>query len=395
MAAEPLTVIVKIKSGQENVLQQILKEIGSDLLNNPYLRLAKSRLTHVARFGILNDPDNGLRLLFTSNYDGPLEEYLQELLNLGDSEAIWHQCEGYQDRGQFLDFILEHSYKAQAAFTALPDETVARIRQKVFLRQQIESFLDRQDQEIESFVNTLSLVSPHPSWWRRLGISLSLFIAAFGKTLDNLGREIRDLLVTILQFVGGILGAPEQTRQVPEYTGVKIDNDRLRELTSAEEINELNHLHLLSTVRPGRLLRLKIVLFLVNFAAKNLFPLGTLADIQSIHFAHWSIIDNGKRLLFVTNYDGSFDNYLGDFSDRASVGLNSIWNNVKGYPVAGAQFDLVAFKQFFRNDQQPPSLVFYRAYSVTVKNILRDRKIIDPLANNFDRQATAEWLENL
>jgi hypothetical protein len=395
MAIEPLTVIVKIKSGEENALQEILKIIAGDLSNNPYLRLAQSPLTHVARFGILNDSNHGLRLLFTSNFDGSLEIYIQELLQLGESEAIWNKCEGYRGRGEFLDFILEHSYKAQAAFTALPDETVASIRQKVALRQQLESLLDRQDINIASFIDTLSQVPPHSPWWRKLGASISQFIAALGKTIDDLGRDIRELLVTILQFVGGILGAPEQNRQVPEYTGVRIDNDRLKELTSAEEINELNHLHLLSTVRPGRLLRLRIVLFLINFAGRNLFAPGTLADIQSIHFAHWSIVDGGKHLLFVTNYDGSFDNYLGDFSDRASVGLNSIWNNVEGYPVAGAQFDLVAFKQFFRNDQQPPSLVFYRAYSVTVKNILRDRQIIDPLATHFDRQATEDWLENL
>ncbi|MCG8367177.1 MAG: hypothetical protein MJA27_28050, partial [Pseudanabaenales cyanobacterium] len=94
-----------------------------------------------------------------------------------------------------------------------------------------------------------------------------------------------------------------------------------------------------------------------------------------------------------THYDDSFESYLDDFANRASEGLNSIWNNVEGYPEAAAT-DVVGFKQFFRNDQQLPSQVFYRAYpDITVRNIIRDRTISKLLRQ--DNPQAAEQLLTL
>jgi len=67
----------------------------------------------------------------------------------------------------------------------------------------------------------------------------------------------------------------------------------------------------------------------------------------------------------------------------------------RAIPWLAAQ-DIFAFKQFFRNDQQLPSQVFYRAYpDTTVVNILRDRAIVQPLADGLDRPALDDWLTKL
>ena len=403
MAIQPLTVIAPIKFGEEAALRRVLEAIASNLANNPFLQIARSQTTHFLRLAIMTDPKYGHRLLMTGNYDGNLSDYLQELLSLGpESEQIWNKCQGYQGRSSFEKFIRARSYRAQAAYTAIQGETVKSIRQRIHIREKLEQLLDLE--AVSDYLNRpglkpllldlFSLKNPLTLWQ-----ALQMLGVQFGRWLKQLQvglcELLRQIVLRLLRLVGGILGAPEQERLAGEYIGVEVDFERLRLLNQSEVVNGTNHLHLLSTVRPGRLWRLRIVLFLINFAGRNLFPPGSLSDIRSIHFAHWAIVDEGKHLLFVTHYDGSFDNYLGDFADRASDGLNSIWNNVEGYPQAGA-FDIVAFKQFFRNDQQLPSQVFYRAYpNISVVNILRDRSIVQPLANSLKPSVTKDWLGQL
>lgn len=403
MANQPLTVIVSIKPGQEDSLRQVLDVIAADLANNPYFQIAHSHRTHFLRLAIMIDPDYGSRLLMTGNYDGPWGDYVQELIALSPGlDDLWNYCQGYSGRQTFERFLRANSHKAQAAYVAVQGESVGSICRRRDIRQKLQHLLDLDEVAddldapgLKPLLDDLTALKQPRTVWQ----ALRMLVIQVWQMVESVFNGICDLIKSIILWVvrqlGGILGAPDQPRLIGEYVGAEVDYDRIRTLNEAEVVHGLNHLHLLSTVRRGRLLRLKIVLFLVNFAGRYLFPPGSLSNIRSIHFAHWSIVDGGKHLLFVTHYDGSFDNYLGDFTDRASDGLNSVWNNVEGYPLAGAQ-DIFAFKQFFRNDQQLPSQVFYRAYpDTTVVNILRDRAIVQPLAEGLDRPALDDWLTEL
>lgn len=77
-----------------------------------------------------------------------------------------------------------------------------------------------------------------------------------------------------------------------------------------------------------RMLYLRITLTLVNFLARYLFNKGVLGGIPTIFSARWVLLDRGHRLIFLTNYVGAWDSYLGEFSDlNAYVGVNAIWTN--------------------------------------------------------------------
>lgn len=403
VANQPLTVIVPIQPGQEVSLRRVLAEIAADPADNPYFQIAKSQRTHFLRLAIMTDPDHGSRLLMTGNYDGPWVDYVQELIALSPGlDDLWSHCQGYSGQQTFARFIQAHSYSAQAFYIAVQGESVASICRRRDLRQTLQRLLDLDEVAdyltapgLKPRLDDLTGLKQPRTVWQAFRMLMIQVWQGLESICDGICELIRQIILWVVRQLGGILGAPDQPRLIGEYVGAEVDYDRIRTLNEAEVVHGINHLHLLSKVRQGRLLRLKIVLFLVNFAARYLFPSGSLSNIRSIHFAHWSIVDGGKHLLFVTHYDGSFDNYLGDFTDRASDGLNSIWNNVEGYPLAGAQ-DIFAFKQFFRNDQQLPSQVFYRAYpEVTVVNILRDRAIVQPLADGLDRPALDPWLTEL
>ncbi|MGY8681610.1 hypothetical protein Q2941_28060 [Bradyrhizobium sp. UFLA05-153] len=64
---------------------------------------------------------------------------------------------------------------------------------------------------------------------------------------------------------------------------------------------------------------------IVTFAGRVFFTQGWLGDAPGIHFGHWHIIDNGRRFLFCSNYDGNFGGYLDDFINGASSGTTLAW----------------------------------------------------------------------
>ena len=59
----------------------------------------------------------------------------------------------------------------------------------------------------------------------------------------------------------------------------------------------------------------------------NFFVKGKLMGIPTIHFARWVLIDNNKHMLFFSNFDGSWQQYLGDFIDKSGWGLTGIFSN--------------------------------------------------------------------
>lgn len=106
----------------------------------------------------------------------------------------------------------------------------------------------------------------------------------------------------------------------------------------------------------------------IALMAKNYFnQVEQLGGIPSIHFAKWLLIDEGQRLLFLSNYDGSWESYLGDFVDQAAIGLNLAWSLTEGYPKTyalfsrGGAYDEERFKAWARAHQQPTP-IFYSAY---------------------------------
>ncbi len=106
--------------------------------------------------------------------------------------------------------------------------------------------------------------------------------------------------------------------------------------------------------------------YLAGVARDHFDQIGMLGGIPSIHFAKWVLIDEGRRLLFMSNYDGNWESYLGDFVDGAAAGLNAAWTCTQQYPNTIAIFwrgadDEERFKAWARANQRPTEL-FYTAY---------------------------------
>jgi hypothetical protein len=178
----------------------------------------------------------------------------------------------------------------------------------------------------------------------------------------------------------------------------------LGKLVKKEDLghNVQNHMASITIVKPGWLRRVTLwmVLWAINLAARLLATHGTLSGIPSIHFAHWSMIDGGRRLLFLSNFDGSWENYLDDFIDKAHRGLTGVWSNTVGFPrtqflVGGGATDGPRFKAVAR-DAQTVTNAWYSAYrDLTVQGIDKSSTIREHLSEPTSTQSPEAWLQLL
>ncbi|SFM33570.1 hypothetical protein [Variovorax sp. OV329] len=93
--------------------------------------------------------------------------------------------------------------------------------------------------------------------------------------------------------------------------------------------------------RPYWLFRwvLRFWLWFFSVLGDLVFTEGVLGRAHGIKFGHWHIIDDGRRLLFCSNFDSAFGGYLDEFIQGATEGVNLIWRNSELRPREAARED--------------------------------------------------------
>jgi hypothetical protein len=135
----------------------------------------------------------------------------------------------------------------------------------------------------------------------------------------------------------------------------------------------------------------------LDLASRHVFNHGSLAGVKTIHFAHWTKLDSGRRLIFASNYDGTVKSYNDDFIDKVWWGLNLVFSNGVGWPktvllIWGGAQDEQAFKYYLRR-HQIPTQVWYSAYpDLTAVNIDNNAKIRAGLVGSMSSEEAEQWL---
>jgi hypothetical protein len=253
------------------------------------------------------------------------------------------------------------------------------------IRQKLQTFVRKQP-ELSWALNSPRRLTPEEQfmpWVRIIGAGLIALV-------------LLPVLLPIL-LVGLIVLRYKETHDTQAGTE---DKNHTKALVEREDRTHIvqNHMAHITVVKPGlfRQLVLRTILWVASMVA-GISMKGTLLGIPSIHFAHWSLIDNGRRLLFVSNFDGSWENYLDDFIDKGSFGLTAIWSNTVGFPRTRFLFfdgarDGARFKAFTR-DLQRYTNAWYSAYpDLTVQTIDNNSGVREGLFSSLDDTATREWL---
>ena len=147
-----LTVLTPIQAGHESALAETL----DDLPPRDGSPLARVPGTHFARFVVIDAPVfegapqkrdswKASRLLFTSNFDGPLERYLEGLRTglAADGDAIFGHCVGYPghaDGQAWTAWLLAHRVKSSLFFGAYGDQSVQTVQDNIATRARLIAF---------------------------------------------------------------------------------------------------------------------------------------------------------------------------------------------------------------------------------------------------------------
>jgi hypothetical protein len=375
----------------------------------------------------------GSYLAFEGNIDGKVRPFLEELERLaGDPlREIFRHCEGFDGAGSLTDYWLSHDVGPGTWYVGWRGRSVRQILDEEKLYYRIQDVLDGLSgpslataRDARSAVQAAIEEDPELAGWaadvpqrpllvRLVGESLGrlvLLLAAVLAGVVGLGAVAGIPLVTTALVVAAVFGSvllfllararirrfEANDQQGPDA----ICAERHEWVTSREDFHLQNHMCIRTPVKRGRLRMrvLRLALFVIGLAHRFYFNRGRLGGIPSIHFARWVILPKRRDLVFFSNYDGSFEGYLGDFVDGASVGLNSVWGNTEGYPRThglfrgGAQHER-RFKVFARNCQHR-TLCWYAAYPhLSVQNIERNARIRAGLFQQMKRDADVEsWL---
>ncbi|MBC7891488.1 MAG: hypothetical protein H7Y12_04670 [Sphingobacteriaceae bacterium] len=425
-----LTVIAPIEEVQAQELKETLAAIQQKIETNPILPFKQIPGIHFARFVLLDaytDASGSVipaQLAYSSNFDGSLSEHLHQITSppvLMGFHRVFSGCVGFDHAAPparaVEKFILKYQQKIHTYYRGHRGMSVSQIKDENAVRNVIQAYLDVTPLKGESTSQLKQQIEAHvaqqmPNWKPPETVKLTTYslrqVALFAGlallVLIGISFYLSAWLgASILLFFAGsalYLRHLEKTAQ-PLADGGK-NFDKIQELSTNEDKiiqNQLTHLVPLQAGVFRRTVQ-QIALWALNTLARYTYNQGRLGDIGTIHFARWLLIDGGRRLLFFSNFDGSWENYLGDFVDRSATGLTLAWSNTQEFPrtkwlVTEGATDEELFKTWTRN-YQLPTQVWYSGYrDLTVKNILRNRAIALGLYQPMTDAQTAEWLNLL
>ena len=413
-----LLVMAEVVPGKMDALRALLDEIvEKDVETNPIVPFLRLRTVHFARFLIHEaavDADGNpipAKLLFGTDYDGTLDEHLAELVvRVGPGlHRIFSHCRDYNitalNPDKLAGYLRGHMMRANTMYIGTVRRSVQQIRREAKLYEAIEDFIDVERRKpdwpakdplaIRNRIRQFVFANEAFSWAK---VEPGEFPRNFiiGKRHNILAGIALIPFLPIL--VIGVLVLRSKERSDPSSVRVDIKEHASR-LARREDLVVQNQMSTVVNIKPGwfRGTILRAVLAALNLAVPKVNVEGRLAGIPSIHFARWVIIDEGRRLTFFSNFDGSWENYLGDFIDRAATGLTAVWSNCVGFPrtrflvLEGAR-DEQRFKAYSRGCQVPTQ-VWYSAYKrLSVENINNNTKIRAGLHGDMTAQQAQEWL---
>ncbi len=394
MPTHGIIALLPVTPGAATGLRDALNSLGNDIRHRhgsgtarPIIDFPSSDTLHFVRLALVADPDRGpehFRLLLVTDFDGTTEDHLGELHRLtSDPMAVWGRCEGYDGGKRFPLYVCRHVVNPQAYYMAFPDDSLGQIRDRIRLREQVESVMGG-DGEItlgRAFERGLEILERGYDF----GLAATLFLIRHGVQGLMAARRINTTMNRVwwIRLLNRLTfnSPPPLRHNFSEAPVVRRDDcapacpeDEVvpsKDWTGVplEDVVSQNQLTLVTVVRAGRLDQLKNVLAVIELFSKYFATAGSLIGISTIHTVRWTLLDGGRRLLMVSNYDNSWENYIDEFAEMILSGLDAIWENCHGWPEAGAR-DVEALKHFLRCHQVPAN-TFYSAYpQATVLNIL-------------------------
>ncbi|MCB9462031.1 MAG: hypothetical protein H6670_20445 [Anaerolineaceae bacterium] len=411
MVSEVITILAPIQAGQEDACRAVVSTINEP--DGVTIDFARMNLTHFARFVVLQDVDSGKnrkRLLFTAVHDGDRDTYLRDLRDsTSDVDAIWGCCEGYTGASSFVQFMNGHNIKTNLFLKAYRYETVGNIQKYLALRQELSDQFDVPLSQYSEAMRQLPRQFAPISWLRRGLRAISTFIKFVLITIGVI-PQIIGLLRHGLALIPATIISLTQVKLDREYSDASLDKSGpCVPFAPGDEVGPCMRVDTLPAFQQRKQVQNQVTIVTVNgpkttrrqhavidsFGAFIKIPFITRNRvIPTIHFARWVMIDGGRRMLFISDYDGTASAYFADFVNRLPSGLNTLWDGSIGWRY-GATLDPEAFTEGILCHNTPASF-HYSAYPhTTVVGIEQARRLYYAYHDNINEKSAAKWLKYL
>ncbi len=389
--------------------------------NNTLVPFARFDRLHVARFVILHDETiDDLRqygatfenppvwLVFLGDCDGPAESMLSDLAAVAAAglALIFGHCEGFARDGDLLAWMRAHSMTPATQYVNWVGRTVRQIREEAALHAALRERLRRDAAQFEGR-SALAIHRELAASVRRDGPPLTPPAPTpFPWLACRIGNMIGVPLALVALLPLFLVCSPfffwqlRRREASDPVIAPRPSPEHVQSLSVLEDHDVTNQFSAFGSVKPGwfRLWTLIFIFWVLNFSTRQIYTRGRLARVGTIHFARWVFMDNRRRLLFASNYDGSLDSYMDDFINKVAYGLNLVFSNGVGYPrtsflLSGGAKDEMTFKNFLRR-HQVPTQVWYKAYpGLTAADLARNTHIREGLESPTMTEAEARrWL---
>ena len=351
----PVFLQAYIVPDQEEALKIVLGKGGNPSKPNHFFDLSRLETVHFSRWIIAPaDGNHRASVIYSGNVDGTVNQHLDDLAEhfFEELDQVFGYCEGYPEKASLnktsrLAFLKSKSQNTPAFYVGAPGRSVAQIRNEAKLHEALKHFVQengtswKSDREAYKAIQRFVKDDPQWDWARKHYQSPRPNIL----NLIVFGLFVLTILPLVLVGILLVFLTSEIWDKKKQTTVNSLPVEHIAKLKAQEDFAYQNQLSQVFVTKKGiRKLMLHFMLWVTNFLAKNFAVEGQLMGTPTIHFARWVFIDNGKRFVFFSNFDGSFTGYLGDFVDNNGWGLNAIYGAAKGYPRTWFLFTGGAYK---------------------------------------------------
>ena len=182
----------------------------------------------------------------------------------------------------------------------------------------------------------------------------------------------------------------------------QLDDDLLNKMQVDEDFVFQNQFSQIIDMKPGkaRLITVNGLYLFAKMLIKLVFVKGKLMGIPTIHFARWVQVNDKKRMLFFSNFDGSWTQYLGDFIDKSGWGLTGIFGNTKNFPrafllVLKGAYNQRQFLAWARYTQIQTQFWYADDTSQSIKNINNNTIIRNELSSELSEKKAKLFLTRI
>ena len=356
-----------------------------------------------------------LYLTFLADFDGDVDRFRREMVNVAGNglRQIFSYCVDFAPGSDLLKWMEQHEHRPSTMYNNWVGRSMQQIREENALSQALQAHLFQNGaqfqksspeevrraakefvrQEVNSQRLKLTPLGKAPLTWRLRNLAHLIFVPLLLLIFTPL--ILLYLPIFFIQLRRREKRDPEIAPRPPaEY----VDG-----LARLEDYDVTNQFTAMGSLKPGIFRRWTLVtlLWLVEYTTRHIYTRGHLARVPSIHFARWVFIDNKRRLVFCSNYDGSLESYMDDFINKVAFGLNVVFSNGIGYPRTNWLFfqgakDEQKFKYFIRRHELPTEVWYNGHTGLTNFDLFRNSRIRSGLEQQSMTNAEAgQWLELL